>query len=137
MNANNGNGKNRADSDVGCLTPLGHRGGISPSACGKSIDARSDISNFGQQKIQTPKIEEAKPNGQKPKFAQTVVLVKEGSPKGEGTPKSANNSLIEHILNSFRGGTLGGGAKKSNASEVSGHLTPQINKLPNGFGKDP
>lgn len=111
FNANNGNSKNRADSEIGCLTPLAHRGGVSPSHCGKSDAGRSDISNFGQNKIQTPKL--VSDNGaqsQKPKFGQTVVLVKEGSPKGDGTPKSANtqNSLIEHILNSFRGGTLGG-----------------------------
>ena len=52
--------------------------------------------------------------------------MKEGSPKENNTPKSANNSLIEHILNSFRAGSFAGnkGKKSSNISEVSGPLTP-------------
>lgn len=61
-------------------------------------------------------------------------MVKEGSPKEGNTPKSANNSLIEHILNSFRGGQFQSKQQRSsNVSELSGVLTPQINKL----GKDP
>lgn len=54
----------------------------------------------------------------KAKLAQPIVIIQDGSQKSNTpkiqTPKSASNSLIDHILNSFRGGNAFGNKNNLN-----------------------
>lgn len=58
--------RTKTESDFGCLTPLG----VSPNLAGKSDAGRSEISNFGPNKPNTPRLKSStKPLEAQARFA--------------------------------------------------------------------